>query len=406
MQKVNKRFTKKTFLLALAAVVLAGVVLVLGVHVWQQNAWEQKRAALESCEKELQGDPERCVGSWIDVWLHERGMSAALDELARRYDRDPSFGLTCHSLTHTLGKAAHELFVRGKKFDVTAKTAYCSYGFYHGFMEQLAARGGDMKLAREFCAYVDSKIAKDAPDANLQCYHGIGHGTVNNHNPQTWGNEEAMIAPALDLCHKAATTELELSRCATGVFNGIATFYQNGEYNLRARVDDPLWICRLYEPLFEDACYMSLNITLLDVAGNNIVKAAGFVEAIENDRFAQHAMINLAAPLGAKRVEAADHSDILAACRRLQQRLRIACIQGYAYGFLEHGKPGVEYEKPIAFCGSEYLTGEEQNGCFEYIFSYFRQWYSQSKAQAICGSLPQMQLQQMCRRLSSTQENP
>ncbi len=379
------------------------ILFLSAAYAWQEYTWRQEAAAIASCDTAVSSDRERCANRWIEVMLHQRGMAAAFDELARQYDEDPSFGLTCHSLTHTLGKAAYDLFARGKKFDVTPKTAYCSYGFYHGFMEQLAARKGDMQLAREFCAYVDREVALEAPDASLQCYHGIGHGTVNNHDPATWGNERAMIAPALDLCKEAATNESELSRCATGVFNGISTFYQNHEYKLAPRASDPLWICRLYEPLFEDACYMSLNNTILEAGDNNLAQASHFVEGITNDEFARHAMINLAALVGTQDLNATDHTHAITACRLVQERLHISCIQGYAYGFLEHGKPGEEYKIPIAFCESKELTGEEQTGCFEYIFTYLKQWYSQTKTQAICRSLDRPDLRDMCSRLSSTQ---
>lgn len=369
-----------------------------------QTYLDSRQGAMDVCSKESSSaEQERCAGRWIEVMLRKRGMAASFDELVRRYNEDPSFGLTCHSLTHTLGRSAYDMFAAGEKVEVTAQTAYCSYGFYHGFMEQLADKNGDMQLAAQFCRYVDSEIAKEAPDASLQCYHGIGHGTVNNHDPKTWGNEQAMIAPALELCNKAATNESELSRCATGVFNGIATFYQNHEYKLKPRMNDPLWICRLYEPLFEDACYMSLNMTLLDVSNSDLGRAARFVEAIGNDTFAAHAMINLAALVGTKDMNKTDHAPAIQVCRSVQGRVHIPCIQGYAYGFLEHGPPGQEYIKPIAFCGSNELTAEEQTGCFEYIFTYFKQWYSQEKAQAICQSLSGPELREMCLKLSSTQ---
>lgn len=389
------RTLRARFLIILGSLVL---LFVAGSLVWDEVTWRWEVVQAESCDPRQ----EDCANAWITLYLRRRGIAAAFDELARRYEEDPSMGPVCHSLTHTLGRSAYDLFARGKTFAVTPKTAYCSYGFFHGFMEELAASSGDIARAREFCAFVDEQISKEAPDAGMQCYHGIGHGTVNNHDPATWGNEQLMIAPALELCKKAATDELQLSRCATGVFNGIATFYQDHEYNLVPRASDPFWICRLYEPIFEDACYLSLNITILDITNNDLAKALPFVEGIANDAFAQHAVLNLLAPVGAKRVGKESHDDVVAACRGTQERLRIACLQGYAYGFLEHGKPGEEYKKPLEFCGSDLLTTEEQNGCFEYIFTYFRQWYSQGRAQGICRSLDEARRAQ-CLVLSKTQ---
>ncbi len=341
------------------------------------------------------GSSPECLGQQINNALSDSDIDRAFTLLSDAYDAGTIEGGTCHSLTHQIGEKASELFQNKKRFRVTPKTAYCSYGFYHGFMEKLVIKNADMNLARSFCSYVDDQLKSVTPDATLQCFHGIGHGTVNSHDPRVWGKEKLLVDPALRLCRQVASNPDELSRCATGVFNGLANFYLGGQYNLVLDRQDPLGICRNQEAIFQDPCYISMNIALLDLAHGDLLSASIFIEDIPDDMMAQHAILNLAAPVGTKHINATDHRGTIAICRTLQPRLRHACIQGYAFGMLEQGKPDVEYEKPIEFCESTLLTSDEQQSCFSYLFSYFRQWYAQSKSESICRSIDSA-WQQLC----------
>lgn len=361
-----------------AALVLGAVLCIeLGVIVFQ-------KLQRPPCDGKEGAELKTCWEHVVAESLKKGDISGAFNSLASLYESGPALGETCHSLTHEIGRTAYSFFSRGVEFEITSKTAYCSYGFYHGFMEELVSRRGDMKLARAFCSYVDGKLAKVSPDVTLQCYHGIGHGTVNNHDPRTWGKEQLLIDPALALCEEVATTEEELSRCATGVYNGLSIFYATGEYKLVLDRRDPLKICRAQKLKYQDACYVSMNTLLLQLVNYDLRKAALFLEDISDDDIARHTMINLASPLGTKNMAGFDHSEMLTVCRSLPSRLRLACIQGYAFGFLEHGEPEREYVKPIQFCESDKLTTEEQKACFEYIFTYLPKWYSREKVEAIC----------------------
>ncbi len=328
-----------------------------------------------------------CWEQFVTEVIRDESVDSAMQSLAYAYDANPSFGNTCHDLTHLVGRISYDEFRKGGNITVSPKTAYCSYGFYHGFMEMLVSRGGDMDVARRFCRMADEQISHLSPDAIYQCFHGIGHGTVNNHDPANWGNEQAMINPAIALCEGVSETDEELSRCATGVFNGIAVFYGTGEYNLTIRKEDPLWICRSQKEQYKDACYISLNVALLGLTGGNLSRAAEFLEDIPEDIYAQHAMINLAAPVGTGNIQTSDHSQAISVCRTIQKRLQLSCIAGYAYGFLEQGKPNEEYKKPLSFCSAEALTQEERRACYDYIFSYLPKWYSQEKVRDICLSV-------------------
>jgi hypothetical protein len=347
------------------------------------------------CEGVSVTEQKVCWEEVVQASISQGDIAGAFASLTRLYDSAPAMGETCHALTHEIGRAAYRLFARDVEFDITAQTAYCSYGFYHGFMEELVIAKPDMQVAREFCAYVDAQLSSVTPDVTLQCFHGIGHGTVNNHDPRTWGKAQSLIDPALLACEQVASDDDELSRCATGVFNGLSIFYSTGEYNLAFDASDPVAICGVQKLQYQDPCYISMNMLLLQLAEYDLRRAVGYIDSIPEDSIAQHTVINLASPVGTRNIDASDHSSIVTVCRSLQARLHLACIQGYAFGFMEQGKPEQEYVKPLAFCKSDILDSIEQNACFEYIFSYLPQWYGKDKVQSICSTLAS-DLQKRC----------
>ena len=373
--------TKNTLILLLVI-----TVLLLGLSRRPSDIKSYDRE-MEACNRS-----ENKTICWKDLvtGVFERdGLDKAYDVIARLYETAPEFASDCHDFGHFLGKATYELFSKGKDFKVTPKTAFCSYGFYHGFLERLASEEGGVKRARDFCIYVDEQLARETPDVTLQCFHGVGHGWVNVHDvPELWGNEEGIVKRGLELCERVAGNDSELSRCATGVFNGIATFYGTGEYNLELKRDDPLWLCRKQTEKYKDPCYISMNGALVAAANGDLVRAAKFVDAIPEDEYAKHAMLNLAIPFGVENLNSSDHSKGILECRSLSPRLRIPCIQGYAFAFLESGKPEEEYIKPLDFCSSDSFLPEEKRGCLGYIFGYLAQWYPREKAYEICGLRP------------------
>ncbi len=336
---------------------------------------------IQKCKSEKN---QICYKDLIIKVFNKTGLDASLDLVEKIYSIDSSFSSVCHDVGHVLGAETYKLFKSGKNFKVTPKVAFCSYGFYHGFMEYLAAEG-DVEKARDFCRYVDAQVAKVTPDASLQCYHGIGHGWVNIHGDKTLlGDDVGIVKKGLSLCEKVASNESELSRCATGVFNGIAIFYESGEYDLQIKKDDPMWICKRVDKKFEDACYVSMNTVLFAVTGQDFAKSAKYIEGIKDDMVASHAMINLSLPFSLAEMDKVDHSRSIAVCRGLQPRLTVPCLQGFAFAYMEHGEPGKEYLKATGFCKDNGLTPAEEKGCLGYIYGYMAQWYPADKAYAIC----------------------
>jgi len=342
---------------------------------------ENQNKKIEECKAK---NDQLCYKNLIMDTFNKKGLDQALDLVTKIYSQDQSFSSTCHDIGHLLGASTYELFRSGRDFKINAKVAFCSYGFYHGFMEILAS-DGDVEKARDFCKYVDTQISRETPDASLQCFHGIGHGWVNIHGDKTLlGDDLGIVKKGLSLCEKVASNDSELSRCATGVFNGIAIFYDEGEYDLKVKKDDPMWLCRSVEKRFQDPCYISMNTILFSISNQDFKVASKYIETISDDIMAAHAMINLALPFSLLEMNNPDHSESIAVCRGLQPRLNIPCFQGFAFAFMEHGEPGREYVNAVGFCKNNGLNDKETTGCLDYIYTYLPQWYPKDKAFSIC----------------------
>lgn len=326
-----------------------------------------------------------CWTDLIKKVREEDGLKSALGVVSKAYESDPAFSAACHDIGHYLGKETYLSFKKGEDFEITKEAAFCSYGFYHGFMESMIASGADTKSVSDFCKLVDSKISLESPDATLQCFHGIGHGWVNIHDEKNlWGNETETAVRGLKLCEQVAGNDSELERCATGVFNGISFFYINGEYGMKPRENDPLWLCSVQPEKYKNPCYLSMNSFLMGFSGGDFLRAAGYLEKIKSENSREQAMLNLAITLGIKHMESHDPFGGALLCRRVRPDLVNSCIQGYAFAFLEHGEPGKEYVRSLAFCKNGELNSSEKEACLSYIYGYLPQWYPEHKALSIC----------------------
>ena len=351
---------------------------------------------IDKCKNVTQGQ-EQCWEDLMGELMNRGGIAAALDTFAHLADTYEPFSGVCHSILHATGGEAYKQFVRGEDFIATPTSAYCDYGFYHGFMETLVSLKGGPKVAREFCAYIDQQLADVTPEVPLQCFHGIGHGWTNVHdNPELWGDERAIISRSIEACEGVKDTWGQLSHCLTGVFHGIANFYVKGDYGLSVNTKDPLWVCREQPERYRNECYMSMYGVLRYVTGDNFLQAARFIEDIDEDRYADSAIMHLAMSRSASVGNENDYINGITLCQALEARLRTPCIQGYAFGLFEHNTSGEGHDEPLRFCALAVLSQEQRRACLEYIFSYLSLWYPSEKVHHICATAEE-QYRELCR---------
>lgn len=309
------------------------------------------------------------------------GVDGALDLIAYAYDTTKAVNEnTCHDLTHFIGREAYKIFAKSKSVPVSAKTAYCSYGFYHGVIEGMVEAKKPLTGAKEFCDYIDRAITKEAPDALRQCFHGIGHGAANNHDPRTWGNEESMMGPALTICDEISQTKDEHWGCASGVFHALSLFYWNHSYNLVMRKGDPYWFCRtLLRDEYKETCYRELTSSLGVITDESPLGIVTLINTIPEDAYAFEAMRAWRVPYNGSVSPSG-----ISFCHTVPERLRISCIQAIVRQLIQDGKPGIEVNDALSFCYGDDFRVDEKNACFDFVFYWNGRWNVTKSAKRVC----------------------
>ena len=373
----------------LLGIICAALLLSAGAWFFQSAVFVRSVTTrwLASCVAAQAEEKTTCIRHAIERALGYFGPDAALDALADSVDRDPSFGSSCHDFTHLIGKESYRQYIATESLAISKKTAYCSFGFYHGFMETLLSLGGTIEDARGLCALVDAQLGAEIPNAVAACYHGIGHGSVDIHNPSHRGNEHALIDPALSVCQSFAKDMEQLKICSTGVFDSLSLGYYNQENGLVMRQSDPLWLCRQQEGIVKEACYLDMMPAMLWLGEYDLAKAAPLVAAHTEAAYRSLAIKTVADGSIRHILGKKDPGEYLAVCRRLDASLQSSCVAGLGSGIMQFGKPEVEYADALAFCARDALTAPEQDACYQSVLSYVQGRYSQTKVQSICADV-------------------
>ncbi len=337
----------------------------------------------------------KCWDAMMDETLQKQGVQAGFVLVLDLLKTDKAFEPECHTFMHKIGTRAYDDFVSHRDFDFGTESILCSYGFYHGFTETLASGSGNVEEARDFCALVVSKLKDQLSDIEGQCYHGFGHGSVDIHNKTLWGNERAMIAPAIKLCNDVAQNGEQLFRCGTGVFDSISIAYFKHNYKLKMKPNDPFWLCKEQNiNELKRACYVSMDPALLLMTDLDFLKAAKYIEAISDDSDAVLTMGSLALPLfwienergeqEALRMKTYYKNKGIQECRKLQLRLRLPCLRTVAYALSVDEKDTSQYKEGLNFCKSSDLSKEERSSCLSAVWNSIKVMFPKDKVQTIC----------------------
>jgi len=346
-----------------------------------------------------QSESTQCWEEQIDAVLKTKGLDDALSLMGQLYETEPAFASQCHSFSHTLGKAAYQLFAAHKDVALTPKTYYCGYGFYHGFMEALFQHTHDPEMAKQFCAYAGEKLKNQTSDAEGACYHGIGHGATDGGDPRTWGDPQAMIAPAEALCTTVTGASAVqyvgdyFYRCITGTYNALEILSQDPKYKLQSLSANPFAFCATQPASYREGCYTNMLPALMRLEAGDYAKAFAVIERVTepNDAYDIRSWVitGLANELIHQNIsDPAYIPKVLAMCRSLDSRAQLPCLRGLAVGHMKYGAPEHEYEKWLTFCGAPELNLDERSACYRYVLSRLRTWYSKEKSKEICEMTP------------------
>lgn len=341
---------------------------------------------------------------WRSIALAEnerKGPKAAIERVIQMYQETPEISLHCHMLAHDIGVASYQHYLANPESVFSPNFVLCAGGFYHGFMEALLTAVNDPVKAGSFCARIGQRFGRETPEAELQCYHGIGHGAMDialgaqllATDEESHLSPQRLMEPAFELCRSATKEPQRLYRCTSAVFNSLASIYISptlrSTYRLPFDSSDPLAVCRTYsDPALQDGCYGNFNFLLFISSGRDLRTAAKFVENIPDDERAKSAMDYLANASAASTVRK-DAAKAIADCRSVQERLVTSCLEGLVHGLLENGEPRKEAEEVFAFCSHSSLVDSERDICYQYVLSRLHGWYSRAEGEQLCARAPE-----------------
>lgn len=323
--------------------------------------------------------------------LERGGMAEMLARSEELHAQQPGFAESCHGIMHNVGIVAYGDYLEDPHSVLHKDASVCASGFYHGFMEAYIGDTHDMAGADSVCDFFSQELDAKAPDTGMQCYHGIGHGILDLMllDPEARTSEEALLEPALRACEQVSEESAKVYRCVSGIFNGIANMYIEGQYAIRP--EDPLWVCHgqpggEFES-YRHSCYGNMNSLMYWLSENTLAGALTYVGLIPEQRDAAVAVKYLSG-LATIYEASAGMDALIASCRKgAPPELVSDCIAGLAVGFLEHGSAGSRLANAIALCGSATLTDPEADYCFTYLVEILPTWYGQDEATRVCAQL-------------------
>ena len=330
-----------------------------------------------------------CMEEYIDDVISREGLEAGFRFFEEWFEHDLFFRANCHNVTHRIGRAAYRYYAAGKLNSFTGREAtYCSFGFYHGFIEELSVTTGDLTKVREFCTIFETKNA-DGISFLPACLHGVGHGITDLLASPVAHTPAEAVGESLEICETFWEDEFRRSSCASGVFNALALMYQKGTYTLKVDPEDPMKFCREQEKTYlTDACYKNFKALIYTLSEGNFVRASHFLEHITDEKIADGAMDNLTTYAAKDALDLNKDDALIQSCRLVARHLQGSCITGFAAGFLSFGPPNEEYRRAIRFCGLKGLSEKERTRCYDRILYVISLQYPHTKQNDICLMVP------------------
>lgn len=326
-----------------------------------------------------------CWKDALDKTLDKQGLSASFEVLAKLYDSEPNFISVCHTITHELGAQSYRMYSSNQGIKMTPNAAYCGYGFYHGFMEALLKTTGDTKQAQDFCEYADKQLSVYSTKTIVACYHGIGHGTTEIGEINSFEEMQKLIEPGLKICRALSGSSDQIKQCGTGVFNSLAIALSQSPYALN-NLKNPYEICLSQKDDFKGACYEQMNTRASALSKGNIENAIKFVISIPDKKYSMIAMAQLIPAMISNRVgQNTNFDNEIKVCIDLPEYLVESCINGLVGGIMEFGKPDYEYIEANKLCESFKENEVGKSLCYKYVISNSHMLYSKGKIKEVCG---------------------
>ncbi len=339
---------------------LTGVVTVEG-------AIDESIRACTERNKDERGIFPECWQGDVIAALQKDGLSGAFERIDFFFANDPLFKENCHDVMHAVGKAAYALYETSHEVMDDSRTAYCGYGFYHGFIEEMQVHEGvgQYQEVRSYC----ERLASLRPQTLGTCYHGIGHAAFDALEGDLWGDPEAMTDASLAVCEEAALTLQTRSWCSSGVYNSYANAMSATNYFLSYEGFDPRTFCPLQEKAYQQSCYSELGIGYIRSHTLSIEEALTFSRSVDPE-FVPRMLYVYFADYVKQNMSTYDPVTFSSLCLALETTSeKGSCLTGILQGIREQSKPQEAYKNHFALC-EQVPEGELRTTCVEDVVAH------------------------------------
>lgn len=321
--------------------------------------------AILHCKQKAGGGAD-CFNELVKRSIEADGLKRGFEIFEFLYDTEPDFVKQgCHWVAHAVGEAAYRRRLEGEDVEFTNSTAYCGYGFYHGYIQALFHVDPDIRKVQNLCVEVGKKLGKEIPRVRANCFHGIGHGLIDDPPPKSqWGNPKQILANAFKVCPNVSSEKEEVDECYQGAYNGLASLAPE-MFGKSFKDASALDFCAREPEDVRIHCYYEI-IQKISLPGHAISAISDFIYHIE-PRFREMAVGGMAAGIVQQRILDEDQTYGITGCRSLAAEFQVPCIKGVVGGYFAHGYPGKEYAKALDFCGNKAFSKKEKTFCYDHI---------------------------------------
>lgn len=346
------------------------------VHVLEQGH-ENKVLIYDSrqnCSILAGNERTECWDTQLKDVVARKGVDAGFEYLLQIYNAESEVSITCHQWVHMLGEAGYNVFKEGDSLELRPETAWCSYGYFHGFMNAMIADTGSLERVVDFCKMAVAQLQDDLPIIESNCLHGIGHVGVDLffEDPIYWGDFQKTADAGFNLCNELFRENKYLNECYGGVIHGLRFSMRNNQngmdYKNHLEQKDLYFYCRTQKAEYQLACYSDFASMFYEVFDGDIAAAISYiVENITDSKILQKTIRVVSTAWIEHELTSDNYEDHVAACRLLSPSLFSTCMHGIAVGFMHHGEPKKMQEKAFAFCKSDYLSVSESSLCITQV---------------------------------------
>ncbi len=342
------------------------------------------------CDELSSQEKIQCFDQTLEQTLLENGIEAAFDYFSSIYNADPEVPIVCHGWAHRLGETAYRTYKESNELSFRPEATFCSYGYFHGFINAMVEDTQSLEQAQHFCDEVmDTATGLTGMQSN--CIHGIGHSiaTLMLEDPENWGDFQKVIGKASVQCEKLYESTLHRSFCFDGMFHEVHWSIQREDYGFTqeeyAASKDLFHYCKTTPSNVLESCFYDF-VTIWPYFFNTKQKAMEYVLNTIPPELALRPLRTFARSFIEMEITSGKYQDSVDACHIVSGPLAVACMEGLVLGFVTHGEPGNAHEEGFAFCRT-YYEGNERTLCLTKMLDELSWNYTSSQMKEACAFL-------------------